>query len=578
MLELINRARANPAREGVILDTTDTPFSRQARRQAPSFFKNLRAEFASLAPVPPLAFNPRLIQSAQAHSQDMLSRGYMAHVNPEGADPSARAAAAGYDNPAAENISGSGATTGSDVAQDHFGLMVDCYNVDTSQPLGHRLNLLNGDFSETGVGIRGTVSSGRVTQDFGTAPRSYILGVAYNDANGNGAYDPGEGMAGVSVKPVTGNWYAVTSASGGFAIPIDPVETTNATVNLPFPVQTSTWDQVQPYDQAYRKQQMQNAPSFTVRLTWSGGALAAPKVTSVVIKRPVLINYKLTGTDGWQYSFSMLTAANAKTDLRSVRGTAVVSGGRQARDVNGDGLCDLFFQNSAGQVASWLLNGKGANTHTLWLSSKELGDLKFAGVADMDGDQIADLVFQNAAGQLIVWSLDGNGNVTRQWTLYAGNLGDWKVAALGDVNGDGIPDFVFQNAAGQALAWAMDGKGNCTSQISVCSGGLGDWKIAGIADISGDGIPDLIFQNTPGQIAAWLMDGKGRMASSLRICSSPLGDWKIAAIGDANGDGIPDLIFQNASGQVAAWLLDGKCGVSSGAWLSPGALGDWRVR
>jgi hypothetical protein len=68
MMELINRARMNPTQEGIILDSLNTPYSLDARTRKPSFFTNLRGEFASYPAVPPLAFNPKLIQAARAHS------------------------------------------------------------------------------------------------------------------------------------------------------------------------------------------------------------------------------------------------------------------------------------------------------------------------------------------------------------------------------------------------------------------------------------------------------------------------------------------------------------------------------
>ena len=42
----------------------------------------------------------------------------------------------------------------------------------------------------------------------------------YQDANGNGSYDEGEGLAGVTVTPDGTNYYAVTTATGGFVIPL----------------------------------------------------------------------------------------------------------------------------------------------------------------------------------------------------------------------------------------------------------------------------------------------------------------------------------------------------------------------
>src|SRR5207237_874257 len=143
MLELINRARKNPSREGTILDSVNTWYSVDARKRCPSFFTNLSGEFASYPAVTPLAFHPSLIQAARAHSQDMITRAFFAHINPSGQDPTARGAVAGYNSGVGENIDGGGASTGDDVLMSHFGFMVDYDNIDASHPLGHRLNILD---------------------------------------------------------------------------------------------------------------------------------------------------------------------------------------------------------------------------------------------------------------------------------------------------------------------------------------------------------------------------------------------------------------------------------------------------
>ena len=55
---------------------------------------------------------------------------------------------------------------------------------------------------------------------FGATDTVFITGVAYRDRNGNGSYDIGEGIAGITLTPDKGDWFAVTSTSGGFAIPV----------------------------------------------------------------------------------------------------------------------------------------------------------------------------------------------------------------------------------------------------------------------------------------------------------------------------------------------------------------------
>ena len=66
-----------------------------------------------------------------------------------------------------------------------------------------------------------------------------LTGVVYDDANGNGQYDPGEGVAGVTVSMDGGAYYAVTSASGGYSLPLVNADGSNAdgtiAVRMTFP-------------------------------------------------------------------------------------------------------------------------------------------------------------------------------------------------------------------------------------------------------------------------------------------------------------------------------------------------------
>jgi cyclophilin family peptidyl-prolyl cis-trans isomerase len=276
---------------------------------------------------------------------------------------------------------------------------------------------------------------------------------------------------------------------------------------------------------------------------------------------------------------------------------------------------DFVFQNSAsGQIYTWFLDGSGnavTGTQGLAPGSKylftgALGDWQLVGMGDVNGDGIPDLIYQNTAGQIYTWFLDGSGNAVSgsqglapgSKYLFTGALGDWRVVGVGDVNGDGIPDLIFQNTAGQIYAWFLDGSGNAVSGTQgvigskyLFTGGLGDWRVVGVGDVNGDGIPDLIFQNTAGQIYAWFLDGSGNAVSGTQgvvgskyLFTGGLGDWRIKGIGDMNGDGIPDLIFQNTAGQIYEWLLDGSGnavtgtqGVVGSKYLFTSGLNPWRL-
>lgn len=224
LLELLNQARANPAAEGIRLDEETAGYALEMRTYKPNFFTEIRKEFASYPKASPLAFNRYLLKSAQAYSQEMTLKNFFSHYgdSKHQSSPTTRAIAQGYSGSVGENISGAGADKGQDVKEHHFGLMVDAYNVsDATMHLGHRLNALDPKWNEVGIGVFGSRQNGRVTQDFGRSNTSYYLGVVYEDNNDNRFYDPGEGIQGVEIRPSVGNYYAVTSSSGGYAIPID---------------------------------------------------------------------------------------------------------------------------------------------------------------------------------------------------------------------------------------------------------------------------------------------------------------------------------------------------------------------
>ena len=93
-----------------------------------------------------------------------------------------------------------------------------------------RLNMMDVDFTETGIGLEQGLYSYfqpntmtlMMTQDFALSAASlapYLVGVVYSDLNRNGVYDIGEGIPGVKVTLENGQYYTVTSTSGGYALP-----------------------------------------------------------------------------------------------------------------------------------------------------------------------------------------------------------------------------------------------------------------------------------------------------------------------------------------------------------------------
>ena len=225
LLELINAARANPAGEGQMLaGITDSEILRYY-----SYYKvdlgQVTAAFNGYAAKPPLAFNAALMASAAEQSAYQASAGVQTHNSADGTTFDKRITAAGYQwSGLGENVY----AYAEDPFFGHVGLIVDWGVPD----IDHRANLMNLDanvptFREIGISCADSSIKDFgplvITEDFGAPQDSsvaYVTGVIYQDNNGNGAYDEGEGLAGVTVTPDAGTYYATTGAAGGFVIPL----------------------------------------------------------------------------------------------------------------------------------------------------------------------------------------------------------------------------------------------------------------------------------------------------------------------------------------------------------------------
>ena len=119
----------------------------------------------------PLAVNQRLEQIAQSHSQDMSSADYFDHTGPHGDSAVSRMRAAGY-------LSGSviGYEIGENIAWGTLWLATPRAIVAAwMASAGHRANILDGHFRDTGIGISphplASLARGQAgamyTQDFG---------------------------------------------------------------------------------------------------------------------------------------------------------------------------------------------------------------------------------------------------------------------------------------------------------------------------------------------------------------------------------------------------------------------------
>lgn len=227
---LMNRARQDPAAEGVFL----AGITEFGVANALLFFdvdvELLIDEFAAIAPKPPAAFDVRLYEGALAHSLDLIARDAQDHDGQFD-----RVAAAGF---LAQAMRGNVFSYSREALYGHAAFNVDWGGNDGTgmqTGRGHRRAIMSIDGEYTNVGIAAvaeqssstavgpSVVTGNYARASSSAPNHYnrfLVGTVWEDLDGDGCYDPGEGLGGVEVLPSRGPWYAVTAAGGGYAVPI----------------------------------------------------------------------------------------------------------------------------------------------------------------------------------------------------------------------------------------------------------------------------------------------------------------------------------------------------------------------
>lgn len=103
------------------------------------------------AGLPPMKYNTFLEKAAQAHGDDMQARDYFEHHSPEGTSAEARIKASGYLNEFEACLCTKSYSVGENLAK---GQTTPAEAIETwMNSIDHRVNILNPDFSEIGIGI-----------------------------------------------------------------------------------------------------------------------------------------------------------------------------------------------------------------------------------------------------------------------------------------------------------------------------------------------------------------------------------------------------------------------------------------
>jgi len=249
---------------------------------------------------------------------------------------------------------------------------------------------------------------------------------------------------------------------------------------------------------------------------------------------------------------------------------------RARRDLNGDGLDDLVWYNTAtGQVAGWFLDhgtviGGGliaAVSDTQW---------QLVGMGDLNADGSPDLVWRHVVtGDVAIWFLQ---QMHIAATIQHPASPAWHLAAVGDINGDGTDHLVWrERSTGHVAAWLLRG-GNIQQGITMTPTSDTHWTLTAVSDITEDGHADLVWRHPgTGDVALWtLTAGVPTGATVLAFGVDPR--WHLTAVEDTDADGHADFVWsQEDTGDVAVWRLN------RGIFLGAGMLGttgdpNWQMR
>ena len=214
MLELINRMRMNPSGElNLLKQNSDV-------QSALQYFKVnnqvLDTQWKTLKAVPPVVWSDNLKQVAFQNNQFQLKNDTTGHFYTAGGAQNAFAHA-------------------KSVLYGHAGFAIDW--IDDSDgiqdALGHRKNIMNDSHGEVGISIVPENNSNTevgplvITQNFGgKSGNPWLLGVAYDDADGDKFYDSNEGLEGIIVQAVRQSdlqtFSTHTMSAGGYQMQLEP--------------------------------------------------------------------------------------------------------------------------------------------------------------------------------------------------------------------------------------------------------------------------------------------------------------------------------------------------------------------
>jgi hypothetical protein len=241
-------------------------------------------------------------------------------------------------------------------------------------------------------------------------------------------------------------------------------------------------------------------------------------------------------------------------------------------DFDGNGLSDIAWRDTSGNVAVWSMNGAQVLPAPLTGNVAALPtNWQIVGQRDFDGDGKADLLLRDNLGNTVIWFLYGSqilnrvipcGSPSKSVTVKPQSLGlldpKWTVVGTGNFGARTAgADILWRDTSGNLAEWQLNGA-TCNpfnATFNIGSVPL-NWKVVGIGDFNGDGRSDILWRDDQGNTSIWYMNGQTPLPQSTGIGNVPT-TWTVVGTGDFNHDGRSDILWRDSVGDLAIWLMGG---------------------
>jgi uncharacterized protein YkwD/deoxyadenosine/deoxycytidine kinase len=288
-----------------------------------------------------------------------------------------------------------------------------------------------------------------------------------------------------------------------------------------------------------------------------------------------------------QLGYALINGSNPLLAITNAGAVATEAGGWSAlaAAAAGNGY-ELYWKNSNGTYAKWILNSSAALTRGFVISTADFLQAETNLATDLDGDGKTGFSFsavktigtvQFGSSQL-GYALKNNNNPLLAITnagAVATEAGGWSALAAAAA-GNGY-ELYWKNSSGTYAKWILNSSAALTSGFVISTADFLQAETNLATDLDGDGKTGFSF--SAAKTIAAVQFGSSQLGYALKNGNNPLlsvtnagavateaGGWSALAAAAA-GDGY-ELYWKNSNGTYAKWILNSSAALTSGFVIS----------